>query len=117
MPRVQQTAQGAHQLGDVVKVQTGGGFVKQEQHAFAGRGLLAARRGLGRIGQITRQLQALRLATAQGGHRLTQAHIVQAHVHDGLQGADDLAVMGKHLHRFADSQGQDIGHVQKTIGI
>lgn len=39
MPRIQQLAQRAHELGDVVKVQAGGGLVKQKQRAFFGHGL------------------------------------------------------------------------------
>ncbi len=44
VPGLQQLAQRAHQLGDVVKVQAGGGLVKQEQRAFARQAL--ARLGL-----------------------------------------------------------------------
>ena len=117
MPRVQQAAQRPHQLGNVVKVQARGGFVKQEQHAFASRGLFAAGGRLRRIRQITRQFQALGFATAERGHGLAQAHVLQANVHNGLQGADDVAVVGKQLRRLADGEGQHIGHVQKRIGI
>src|SRR5450830_1643355 len=35
MPGLQQLAQGAHELGDVVEMQAGGGFVEQEQRALA----------------------------------------------------------------------------------
>ena len=41
MSGIKQAAQGPHQLRDVVKVQTGGGLVKQKKHAFAGQGLFA----------------------------------------------------------------------------
>ena len=41
---------------------------------------------------MTGQFQALRLATTERGHRLAQLDVFQAHVDDGLQGADHLAV-------------------------
>jgi hypothetical protein len=51
MAAFQQLAQGTHQLGDVVKVQAGGGFVEQEQRAFFGDSLCACGRRLGGLGQ------------------------------------------------------------------
>src|SRR3989344_1558544 len=62
VPRIDELAQRAHQLGNVVKVQASGGLVKQEQRAFAGDGLArfgCAARGLG---QEACKLEALRLA-------------------------------------------------------
>jgi hypothetical protein len=72
VPGVQQLAQGAHQLGDVVEVQAGGGLVEQEQRALARRGWRLALAALGGLGQEAGQLQALRLAARQRGHRLAQ---------------------------------------------
>jgi hypothetical protein len=57
---------------------------------FLRQRLARARR---RLGQEAGQLQALRLAAAERGHRLAQAHVVQAHVDDGLQPRDHLAVV------------------------
>ena len=51
MPGVQQLAQRAHQLGDIVKMQTGGGFVQHEQGATARHGLAAIASGFRRLGQ------------------------------------------------------------------
>jgi hypothetical protein len=63
---VQQLAQRAHQLGDVVEVQAGGRLVEQEQLALARRGL-AAGGCCGRPRPGARQLQALRLAADSVG--------------------------------------------------
>jgi hypothetical protein len=92
---VDQLAQRAHELGNVVKVQAGGGLVKQEQRALAWPRLAAAGGGLGGAGQKARELEALRLAARQRGHGLAQLHVFQPHVHDGLQRADHVAVVRK----------------------
>ena len=62
MARIQQLAQGAHELGNVVKVQAGGGLVKQEERAFAGDDLPTGAAALGGLCQKARELEALRLA-------------------------------------------------------
>ena len=95
-------------------MQTRGGFVKQKQHAFFGQTLLAAGFGFGRFRQETRQLQALRLATAQGGHGLAKFDVIQAHIDDGLQGTHHIAVVGKQLNRFAHRQIEHLGHVEQA---
>ena len=112
MARVQQLAEGPHQLGDVVEVQAGGGLIEQEQPALLGHRL--ARRA-GRLGQEAGQLQALRLAAAERGHRLAQAHIVQTHVHDGLQHTHHLAVVAEQLHRFAHGEFQHVGDAELAV--
>ncbi len=114
MPGLQQLAQRAHELGDVVEVQTGGGLVEQEQRAFLGQRLAAGGAVLGRLGQETRELEALRFATRERGHGLTELHVLQPHVHDGLQRTDDLSVGLEQLGRFADRQVQHIGHVEQA---
>jgi hypothetical protein len=48
-----------------------------------------------RLGQETGQLEPLRLAARQRGHRLAELDVFQPHIDDGLQGADHLAVVGK----------------------
>ena len=112
MAGILQLAHGAHQLGNVVKVQARGGLVKHEQRAALGRGLAAGRAAFGRLGQKACQLEALSLAAAERRHGLTQFHVVQAHIHDGLQGADHIAVVLEQLGGFADREIQDICHVQ-----
>ena len=62
MPSIEQLAHGAHEFGDVVKVQAGGGLVKHEQGATLGGGLAALGGAFGGLGQKTGQLQALGLA-------------------------------------------------------
>jgi hypothetical protein len=115
VPDIEQSAQCAHQLGDVVKMQAGGGLVKHEERAaFSGPapgrwrfGLLAA------SARKARQLQALGLAAGQCGHRLAQLHVFQAHIHNRLQGANHLTVIGKQSQAAArrDGQIQHIGHI------
>ena len=112
MPRIDQLAQRPHQLGDVVKVQAGGGFVQHEQGAAPRQRLTAGAAALGSLGQKTGQLQALRLAAGQGGHGLAQLDVFQTHVHDGLQGSDDIPVTGKCDCGFTDGQIQYVGDVQ-----
>jgi hypothetical protein len=107
--RVQQLAQRAHQLGDVVEVQAGGGLVEQEQRALLRR---PAGAGRPRIGQEAGQLQALRLAAAERGHGLAQAHVVQAHVDDGLQRAVTSRSRWNQCAASADRQVQHVGHAE-----
>jgi hypothetical protein len=47
------------------------------------------------LGQETGELEPLRLAARQGGHRLAELDVFQPHIHDRLQRADHLAVVGK----------------------
>src|SRR5256885_4843679 len=65
MPGLQQLAQRAHELGDVVEVQARGGLVEQEQCALLGQRLLRLGLGLGSLGQEARELEALGLAARQ----------------------------------------------------
>ena len=111
VPGIQQLAQGAHQLGDVVEVQPGGGLIEQEQRAFARRGLAAGTGALCRLRQKAGKLQALRLAARQRRHRLAQLDVFQPNIDDGLQRADHLAVVGEHRCGLADGQVQHVGHV------
>ena len=114
MAGLQQLAQRAHQLGNVLEMQAGGGLVEQEQAAFARQGLLGFGGALGSLGQETGQLQALGLAARQRGHRLAELHIFQPHIDDGLQRTDHLAVLGEQGRRFADGQLQHIGHIHQA---
>ena len=85
----QQLAQGAHEARDVLEVQAGGGFIEQQQRTAPGAG---GRPGLERVGQEGGNLQSLRLSARQGGNRLTQAQIVEAHIGQRAQGAHDFRV-------------------------
>ena len=111
MPGVQQLAEGAHQLGDVVEVQASGGLIEQEQRALA-RGRLTAGSGVLRgIGQEAGELEALRLAARQRGHGLAELDVIQPHIDDGLQRADHLAVVREQLRRLGHGEVQHVGHV------
>ena len=112
MTRLQQLAQGPHQLGDVVEVQAGGRFVKQEQGAFPGQRLATGGGALGGLGQETRQLQSLGLPARERRHGLPQAHVLQTHIHNGLEGTDHLPVGPEELRGFAHRQLQHIGHIE-----
>ena len=115
-------AQGAHEFGDVVKVQAGGGLVQQKQGAAvrAQRQSLPADAGRRRLGlaslatvtgQKAGEFEALCLTTGQRGHRLAKLDVFQPHVHDGLQRAYHLAVIGKQLAGFAHRQVEHVSHV------
>ena len=117
VPRVQQLAEGAHQLGDVVEVQAGGRFVEQEQRALARGRLSAGRRALGGVGQKAGQLQALRFAAAERRYGLAQLDVIEPHVDDGLQRADHLAVLGEQVGGFGDGQVEDVGDVQESLAV
>ena len=78
----------------------------------AGRGAL---RGLR---QEARELEALRFAARQRGHRLAELHVFQPDVDDGLQRADHVAVVGEQRRRFAHGEVQHVGDVHRAgIGI
>ena len=112
MPSFEQLAQSPHELGDVVKVQTGGRLVKHEKRALARQTLAALGGTLGGLGQKARQLEALGFAARQGRHRLAQAHVFQTHIHDGLQGTDHVAVLREQGGGFAHGELQNVGHIE-----
>ncbi len=113
--RIQQLGKGAHQLGDVVEVQAGGGLVEHEERALA-RELLARLAGLLRgLDQVAGQLQALRLTAGQRRHRLTQLHIVQPHIGQRLQRAHHVHVLREQTHRFGHGQLQHVGDAELLV--
>ena len=93
----QQTTHGTHEFGNVVKMQPCRGFVKHEQYAFFGERLFAGCFGFGGFGQEAGEFQALRFAAAECGHGLTELDVVKPHIDDGLECADDFAVVGENL--------------------
>ena len=114
MPGIQQLAQRTHQLGNVIKVQAGGGFVQHEQRTTPRHGLAAGAAALGSLGQKTGQLEALRLATRKRGHGLPQLHVFQTHIDNRLQHADHIAVGAEQIGGLTHRQVQHIGHIQGT---
>ena len=113
--RVHQLAQSTQQLGDVVKVQPGGGLVEHEQTAALRQGLAAGAVAARRLGQKTGQLEALRLAARERGHGLAELDVLQPDIDDGLQHAHHLAVVGKTLHRLAHREVKHVGHVHGHV--
>ena len=93
MAGVEQLAQRAHQLGDVVEVQPGGRLVEQEQRALVGHAL--AMRAAAGLGQEAGELEPLRLAARQRRHRLAEPHVVEADVDDRLQPRQHFAVVAR----------------------
>ena len=122
VPGIEQLVEGSEQLGDVVKVQTGGRLVEHEQ--------LAARFGrvfrfdatgqhrnrapavrTGALGQMPGQFEALRLTAGKRWHRLPEAHVVETNIRERLQGAQHLGAaldVSKERNRLADGQLQHV---------
>ena len=95
---VDEGVDGGQQLLDVVEMQAGRGFVKDEERlALAGTTLPQERR----------QLDALRLAARQRVGRLPQGHITQSHVLQRLQPLDQAV-----LRVLEKGDGVVHGHVQ-----
>ena len=113
MPGVLQFAHGAHQLGDVVEMQPGGRLVEHEQRAAPRRRLAAGAARLGRVGEEAGQLEPLRFAARQRGHRLSQLDVLEADIDDRLQRADDVAVVAKIDAGFADGEIEDVGDIEQ----
>src|SRR6266545_788193 len=86
------------QAVNVFKVQAGGGLVEQVERAS---GLPLA--------QLSRQLDALRLAAAEGHRRLTEVNVSQADVNQGLQLLAGLREVLQHAERFADGGVEQVG--------
>ena len=100
----QQAAQRAQQLGDVLEVQPGGGFVEQKQRAPCD-----AEIGLR---QVAGELESLRLATGQRRHRLPEAQVLEAHVGQWLQPGKHLALGGEERERLGHRQLQGRGDAE-----
>src|SRR6185437_1556910 len=69
---------------------------------------------LRRFGEEARELEPLRLAAGQGGHRLAELHIFEADVDDGLQHAQYFGVLRKVDGGLADGQAEDVGNAERT---
>jgi len=112
MAACEQFAERLHQLGDVVEMQARGRFVEHEKPF--GDGLLRAARTarLGRFGEKAGELEPLRFAARQRRHRLTELHIFEADVDNGLQHAQHFRVVREVRGGFADGQLQHVGNAQ-----
>lgn len=97
---VPQLVQHLEQLLDVVEVQPCGRLV-QDVEGLAGIPL----------GELPRQLDPLRLAPREGGGRLTEADIGEAHVHQGLQ-------LARHRrHRIEEFAGIFHRHLEDLVDV
>src|SRR5690606_10278935 len=93
---VPQAMQYLQQLFDVVKMQTGGGFVQNVE------GVASVA-----FGQLPRQLYPLGLAAGQGGGGLAETYITESNVDEGLQFIGDGGNGIKEFPRFFNSKLQD----------
>ena len=86
VPLRQQPLESPQERGDIVEVQAGGGLVEDQQPLAAPRS--GSRTGLV-LAHVEGQLEPLRLAAGQRVERLPEAHVVQPHVPQRLQRADE----------------------------
>ena len=63
-----------------------------------------------RLGQVARELQALRLAAGERGHRLAETQVVEAHVDERLAGAVSTSGWpAKNGERLVDRELEHVG--------
>ena len=93
-------------------MQARGGLVKHKQSAFFGHRLAATGAAFRGASPKPSQFQALRLAPRQGRHGLSQLNVIQPHIGNGLQSAQDIALLRKHLGSLRDGEVQNISDVQ-----
>ena len=97
-----QAPERAQQFRHIVEVQAGRRFIEQKQRA----GPLADRA----LGQMSRQFQALSLASGESRHRLAEAQIVQADVGERSQTHAHLGIVGKKFQCRGHRQVEDVGN-------
>ena len=97
---VYQTLQHLQEFVDVRGMQTGGGFV-QNVHGTAGSF----------FGQFRRQFDALGFPSAQGGSRLSQTDVTQAHIFQHLQFVFNPLLVLKIVQRFGHGHIQHLGDI------
>ena len=105
MALVDELLQGGEQPAYVVEVQAGGGLVEDEQRA-----------GLGGPDDVRGQLEALGLAAGQGGDRLPQAQVVEAHPDQRPQPARDLRLVAEELHGLGNGEAEHVADVLAPVG-
>ena len=104
----------AQQFRDVVEVQAGGRLVEQEQRA-RGVGAAPVRRGAAStpcarvLGQVSGELEPLRLAAGERRHRLAQTQVIEAHFGERRKAQADLGVAGEERQRLGDGQIEHVG--------
>ena len=101
------------QFFDVGHRQAHGGLIQHIQGVRRAAGTAGTGQTLGdaRLGQLGDQLDALRLATRQGGRRLPQGEIPQAHILHQLQGVVHGRMVGKVRNGVIHFQAQHLAGV------
>ncbi len=103
MPRFHEAPKCPQQRGDVVEMETRGGLVEEEK-------LAASVRPGPRFPQEARELQPLRLPTAQGGNGLPQADVSQADRGKRRQAREHLGFLREEIACLRHRHVQDIGN-------
>src|SRR6185437_6048675 len=103
--RGEELAERGEELGDVLEMQAGGGLVEEEELAFVS----GAREHRARLGEMSRELQPLRLAARERGHRLPERHVLEANVGERCEAGGDFARVAEEIERLGDGHRQDIG--------
>ena len=98
-----QFLQRLHQFENVVKVQAGRGFVKDEERVFA----LAFES----IGKVLGEFETLSFAAGQGRNRLAELEIVQADFNERLEIAHDFLVFFEEVESFGNRHIEHFGNV------
>ena len=106
-PAYDPEADAALHIGDTIGVEAG---IRKERLDFFDRYYAAARR------ERLRPLEALRFAAGEGGQRLAEAQVADAHVDQELQAApDDGASFPRILDRREEAEGVGDGHLQDVV--
>ena len=124
MTGLEQQTEGMHQPRNVLEMKSGGRLIEDQQLApCAGRrgarlalaagAHRAAERGLG---QVSRELEPLRLTAAQGRHRLTETHVVEADIDQRLQARAHGRRVGKECQRLGRGHLQHLGDAGSFAG-
>ena len=109
----EQPVERPEQLADVREVQAGGRLVEDEQRTEGGARLRVA----GTFpGDVRGELEPLRLSAGQGGERLPEPHVFQAHCGQRVEAAAQFVQVGEEVERLGDRQGEDAGQVLVAVG-
>ena len=102
---VDELLQGGEQPADIVEVETGGGFVEDEE-----------RSGPGRPGDVRGQLETLGFPAGKGGDGLAQTEVVEPHPGQRPQPAHDLRLVPEELHGLGDGEAEHVVDVLVAVG-
>ena len=94
-----QPVEGSEEIPHVVKMESRRRFVEEEE-----RRLLLARRG----GDMGGQLETLRLASREGGERLTEPRVVETNGDERLECRDDLRALAEELRGLGDRRLENV---------